>query len=80
MERMNADGDLMLWNDSFMSDKSVSLVIDSYLCEESAVEMRVPQGLVVSPILFAIYMNEEFNEVEQEVEECMTTSFSDDCG
>lgn len=44
METMDADGDLILWIEAFMSNRSVSLVIEGHLFEETAVETGVLQG------------------------------------
>lgn len=63
-----------------MLDRSVSLVIDSHLCQETTVETGVSQGSPVSPVLFAIYLSEVFKEVKQEVEKSMATLFVNDCG
>lgn len=68
MEKMNADGDLIRSTESFMSGRSVSLVIDGHLCEEKVVEIWVPQGLPVSLILFGINLSREFIVVEKKVE------------
>lgn len=56
------------------------MVVDGHQCEAVEVEIRVPQGSSVSPILFAIYLIIIFKNVQDEVEECMTTSFTDEYG
>lgn len=54
LDRMDADGSLIRWTDSFMSDRSVSLIIFGHLYEETAVETGVLQGSQVSSVLFNI--------------------------
>lgn len=63
-----------------MSERKVSLVVESHQCEAVEVEMEVPQGSPVLPILFAVYLSGIFKEVAEEVQGCMTTSFADGCG
>lgn len=77
MKSKGADGDLMRWTVSFMSDRSVSLGIDSHQCTAAGIETGVPQGLLVSPILFAIYQGDVFRELKKEVKGWMTMSFSE---
>lgn len=57
----------------------MSLVIDDYPCDETAVETLVPQGAPVSLPLFAIYLCRVFWEVKTDVEGHMATSFVEDC-
>lgn len=80
MEGIDADGDLMRWMKSFLSDSRVGLVIDGHQYEEIAVDTSVPSGSPVSTISFAIYFSGDFKEVEKEVEVCVAMSFADDCG
>lgn len=79
METLEVDEDLVRWTESFMSERSVSLVVDSQPCVTAGVEMGVLQGLPVSPILFAVYLYRIFKEVEEEVKGCMALWFSNDC-
>lgn len=65
---MGADRDLMRWKKLFMSDKSVSLVIDYHQCMKTEVETGVPQRSPVSLILFAINLSAIFREIEKDVE------------
>lgn len=78
MERMDADSNLMRWTEFFMSDRSVSLVIDDHFCQETPVETGLPQGSSVSLVLFPIYPSGVVKEMEQEVEGSMAISFADD--
>lgn len=53
--------------------------MDDHQCNTVEVKKRISQGLLVSAILFAIYISGIFKEVEEKVEIWMTTSFADDC-
>lgn len=47
-----------------MSERKNGLVVEGHLCKEAKAETGVPQGSLVSPILFVIYLSVMFNEVE----------------
>jgi hypothetical protein len=49
------DGDLIQWTGSFLSDRTVEMVIEGNVRQSHPVEAGVPQGSPVSPILFAIH-------------------------
>lgn len=53
MEKINTDGDQMLWTESFMLERSVSLIMDGHLCEETVVKTGVPQESPVSLMFFS---------------------------
>lgn len=65
-EDMEADGDLMRWTESYISDKMVGLVIDGHQCEETAMDTCLPPGSSVSPIPFTIHLSKFFKMVEKE--------------
>ena len=48
-----------------MTDRNVRIFIDGAERQDRALEMGIPQGSPVSPILFAVYIPELFGEVEQ---------------
>lgn len=77
---MGADGNLIAWVESFLTDRRLRLVIDGHEGDEVEIESGVPQGSPVSPILFAIYLSGVFENVETNVNSCFATSFADDCG
>lgn len=68
MERINSDGDFLRRTESLISDRRIGLVIDSNQCAETGVGTGVPQGSLVSPVLFVIYVSRVFRKVEKEVE------------
>ena len=77
--QLNIPGDIIKWVDSFFTDRKIQLVIDGYTCPIKEVEAGLPQGSLILPILFVIYISGFFNYIE---ERCpiTTLSFADDIG
>ena len=67
MKVRQMDGDLIQWLKSFLSDRTVEIIIKGNDMERHPVEEGVPQGSAVSPILFVIYTSGLFRWVEDYV-------------
>lgn len=67
MMKMGVDRDLIKWTKSFLTDCKVQLVIDGHENLEQSIETGIPQGSLVSPILFLIYISGVFDEVAEVV-------------
>ena len=79
MEECGLDGDLRRWTQSFLANRKILLVIDGHQGPESAVT-GLPQGSLVSPILFVIYISGIFEAIERAVPGVRALSFADDIG
>ena len=64
----------------FLTDRKFQLVIYSLLNQERKIERGIPQRWPVSPILFLIYINRVFDQVQNELLEVLSLSFMDDLG
>jgi len=73
------DGDLIRWTESFLSERTVELVIEGNVLQSHPVEAGVPQGSPVSPILFAIHTAGLIKWVEERVQ-AEGLSYVDDLG
>ena len=80
MVELGADGDLVLWTKSFLTDRKVQLIIDGYENREREIETGIPQGSPVSPILFLIYISGVFDQVTETCPLVTSLSFIDDLG
>lgn len=79
IDRMGAEEKPVRWADSFMSERKVSLMVDSHQYDAVEIEMGVPRGSPVSPILLGIYHSRIFKKVKEDMEGCMAKLFADDC-
>ena len=65
MNELGIDDDLIGWTQSFLTDRSVELVIDGFTNSRQKVESGISQGSPVSPILFLIYISGVFSIIEE---------------
>jgi hypothetical protein len=65
MKEKRMDGDLIRWTHSFLSERTVEMVLEDKAMKRQPVEAGVPQGSPVSPILFAIYTAGLIKNVER---------------
>ena len=80
MRDLGIDDGLIGWTQSFLTDKSVELVVDGFTNERQKVKSGIPQGSPVSPILFLIYISGVFSIVEEQLSQVTCISFVDDLG
>ena len=67
-------GNLADWLDSFLSGRSQQVLLDGHSSTAAPVSSGVPQGTVLGPILFLIYIN----DIEHDIT-CNIRLFADDC-
>jgi ribonuclease HI len=79
MNRVGIDPQLIRWSLSFMDDRRMIVELNRKSGLEHQLDSGIPQGSPVSPILFAIYMSELFDDVEEKMENRVRAlSFVDD--
>ena len=72
------DRDLIHWTASFLSDRTVEMVIDSNVVEQHPVDAGIPQWSPVSPILSTFYTSGFIKMVEERVAGMEGLYFVDD--
>ena len=70
---MGIVGDLLLWLKDYLSKRKQRVVINGVESSWSDVNAGVPQGSILGPLLFLIYINDIINE-----ESCKIKLFADD--
>jgi len=79
MKAKHIDGDISRWTKSFLSERTVEMIIKGNAMMRHPVEAGVPQGSPGSPIVFAIYTSGLIKWVEEYVS-AEGLSFVDDLG
>ena len=64
---------LNTWISSFLSDRSIAIRVDGYLSKPHSINSGVPQGSVISPVLFIFYINDLLSSTSSSI-----FSFADD--
>jgi len=80
MKVRQMDGDLIRWMESFLSERTLEMIIEGNAMERHPVGAGVLQGSPVSPILFAIYTSGLIKWVEENVSEAEGLYLVDDLG
>ena len=64
---------LIQWISSFQSDRSIPIRVDGYLSNPHSITSGVPQGSVISPVLFILFINDLLSSTSSSI-----FSFADD--
>ena len=73
LERLGVSGNVLKWISSFLSNRQQRVVINGQSSEWTDVSSGVPQGSVLGPLLFIMYVNDLPDEVQS-----FTKLFADD--
>ena len=67
-------GKLLDWIRSFLRDRSQIVTVDGFHSVEKPVVSGIPQGSVLGPVLFIIYVN----DLHYHIQNCKSSAFADD--
>jgi hypothetical protein len=78
MQEMGIPQQLITWTDHFMTGRQIALAFDGEEEKLKPVETGIPQGSPTSPILFIIYLQPLFTQLEKSGLPIRTPSYMDD--
>ena len=75
MESLGIGGDILKWVKSFLRERTQCVNVDGAYSTWKKVISGIPQGSVIGPILFVIFIN----DMPDVVKRCLCKLFADDC-
>ena len=74
LKRYGIDGKLLTWLSSFLSGRTQTVIVDGVRSYSNPVRSGVPQGTVLGPILFLLFVN----DIELFIDHSKIRYFADD--
>ena len=74
LSSLGVHGTEQLWFKSYLTDRNQCVSIGGETSELNSVQYGVPQGSVLGPLLFIVYVN----DIQEQVKQCKITLYADD--
>ena len=74
LKKSGIGGELLIWLSCFLAERRQTVVVEGAHSRTAIVKSGVPQGTVLGPVMFLIYLN----DMEKEVQGSKISSFADD--
>jgi hypothetical protein len=74
LKQYNLNNDVIGWIESFLFSRTQRVVVDGHTSKQAPVLSGVPQGTVLGPLLFLIFINDLAKETSSSLR-----LFADDC-
>ena len=66
-------GKTLKWTDSFLCDRQQRVMLNGVKSDWASVLSGVPQGIVLRPLLFSLYINDITEDIDSELRLLLTT-------